>query len=123
MARYIQNKYRIDHRTGYGDGLVVLSDNFDVKRIDPFSIALCTIRIARRLGILPTSSIQSIQLAYDQEHDNLLFPAPIASWIANTRIRYLRGWKQSSYIMALVNVLAHNLKFTPLSKPPQAAGN
>jgi len=94
MARYIQNKYRIDHRTGYGDGLVVLSDNFDVKRIDPFSIALCTIRIARRLGILPTSSIQSIQLAYDQEHDNLLFPAPIASWIANTRIRYLRGWKR-----------------------------
>jgi acyl-CoA synthetase (AMP-forming)/AMP-acid ligase II len=94
MARYHRNRIDNASPSGARDGFVITADTLGPEHVEMFETALCAIRIARRLGILGTRARKEHQLPYDDEHDNLVFDAPIASWIAGVRIRYLRGWKQ-----------------------------
>ena len=93
MTRYMRSRPVTPAGTGPRDGFVVLSDAASPSAVEAFETALCTIRIGRRLGVLDTVARREGLLPYAKDHDNLVFDAPIASWIANLRIRYLRGWK------------------------------
>src|SRR5689334_18512679 len=93
MTRYMRGRPEMPAGTGPREGFVVLADAGNPDAVEPFGVALCTIRIARRLGVLPTAVRRDGLLPYAKDHDNLVFDAPVASWIANLRIRYLRGWK------------------------------
>lgn len=96
MTRYMRGRPEAIKGVSPREGFVVLSNEADPERSEPFEVALCTIRIARRLGVIATVKRGGALLPYASDHDNLVFDAPIASWIANARIRYLRGWKQYS---------------------------
>lgn len=76
------------------EGFVVLSDALDAESVEPLEVALCSIKLARRLGVRGTVARRGDMLPYAEDHDNVVFDAPVASRIANRTIRYLRGWKQ-----------------------------
>jgi acyl-CoA synthetase (AMP-forming)/AMP-acid ligase II len=76
------------------DGYVVLSEQPDPDGVNPFVVMLFTIRLARRLGVLKTVPWHPDQMPYSSLHDNIVFDAPLTSYMTGSRIRFLRGWKQ-----------------------------
>jgi len=82
--------------TGFQDDSFIILDNSPKKsKYDPLDIALCTMRIAIRLGIkLPSESLIDNQLCYDSNHDNLVYDAPFLTFLTGSRMKFLRGWKQ-----------------------------
>lgn len=94
MTRYARNISERSSRQAGRGGFVVLVDEPSPDRVEPFAVALCVIRMARRLGVQCPVPRNERLLPYSDANDNIVFDAPLASWIANKRIRYLRGWKQ-----------------------------
>lgn len=61
---------------------------------DPLAHALFTMRLAVELGVKPPADAAPGQRPYAEEHDNLVFDAPLSSLVCGRRVRLLRGWKQ-----------------------------
>jgi hypothetical protein len=57
-------------------------------------VALATMKLAERIGILPVRQAGPEGLPYTDANDNLLFSAPLTSALFQKRCSYLRGWKQ-----------------------------
>ena len=77
-------------RTHKMKGLDLLKPNCP----DPMGLALKTVRLAEILGcgISKNSTLQS--LPYSTGEDNLVFDAPLVSFLIGKKARFLRGWKQ-----------------------------
>lgn len=82
--------------TGFqDDSFIILNHSQKKSKFDPMDVALCTMRIAIRLGIkLPTENIIENQLCYDSSHDNLVYDAPFLTFLTGSRMKFLRGWQQ-----------------------------
>lgn len=92
--RYMNRSSATTQQLASHDGFVVLSDQRDPDAVSPFAAMLYTIRLARRLGVLKTIPWHPDQLPYSALHDNIVFDAPLTSYVMGSRIRFLRGWKQ-----------------------------
>jgi long-chain acyl-CoA synthetase len=81
-------------RTAGWEGFVVIGETRAGDVLEPLQVALCTLRLARRLGVQRPVPWHSGLLPYDETNDNTVFDAPLTSYVVGARIRFMRGWKQ-----------------------------
>ena len=62
--------------------------------LDPFELALHTWSLAKRIGIKQYQPKLDDFLPYEDNHDNLVYDAPICSKSTNAKVRLLRGWNK-----------------------------
>ncbi len=67
--------------------------------------ALVTCEIARRIGIMPPSTLSTRSLPYDDSNDNTVFAAPLISAMLGRRIHLMRGWRQFASCIKGFNAL------------------
>jgi len=83
----------LDDSVAAEQGFVILGRERDPESLQPMDLAIFTVHLARKLGVIDRVPPQEGILPYDPSHDNLLFDAPLAGLAVGRRIRFLRGWK------------------------------
>ncbi len=86
-------------------GVAFVGDARDPDRLEPLELAAFTIRLARKLGVLPTVPYAATRLPYSDDNDNVVFDAPLATLVAGRRVQYLRGWKAYASCVKCYNAL------------------
>lgn len=86
-------------------GVAFASDAVNPDRLEPLDLATFTIRLARKLGVLPTVPYSPARLPYSDDNDNVVFDAPLATLVAGRRVQYLRGWKSYASCVKCYNAL------------------
>lgn len=75
-------------------GPVLVDENSAPTRDEALEVALATVKLASRLGIQTPSAKHVNGFPYAEEHDNIVYQAPLNSQMVGQEIRFLRGWKQ-----------------------------
>ena len=83
----------LDDSVAAEQGFVIIGKHPDPEALQPMDLAIFTVHLARRLGVISRVLPQDGLLPYDASHDNLIFDAPLAGLAVGRRMRFLRGWK------------------------------
>jgi len=62
--------------------------------VQALEVALATMKLARRLGVVTLGGSDSDSLPYSEGGRRLLFDAPLTSALVNRKFSFLRGWRQ-----------------------------
>lgn len=76
------------------DNPVIITGHTDINSFDSIKNTFAAKRLAIRIGIQNPKPFGSDNLPYSDDNDNIVFEAPLLSFIAGMRIGFLRGWKQ-----------------------------
>lgn len=75
------------------DSHVHIAEGKEPDSNDIMEVSLFTMRMAISLGIQLPKTNSKENLPYSDDHDNLLYIAPICQFLLGRKIRFLRGWK------------------------------